>query len=132
MLNIVNVSIILSVMVAVMVINFLIFACSKISPCYIEFDDRKKSEMKLMKEYNIGFKKVFGIYVTTSLIIALFLVASFSSFVAMVLMVAQIIYTVGSVLVMLWMYVRSILYWENEFKKEEKRRASQLSDACVF
>lgn len=132
MLNILNVAVVLSVMVAVMVVNYLIFACSKISPCYIQFDDRKKSEMKLMKEYNEGFKKVFLMYVATSIVIALLMVASFSAFVAMVLMAAQIIYTVGAFVVMMWMYVRSVLYWEMDFRKEEKRKASQICDAVIL
>ncbi len=130
MLIFIDIFIVIFLSAAVMVINYLIFACSKISPCYIEFDDRKKSEMKLMREYNEGFKKVFLMYIFTCVIISLLLLASFVGFVAMVLMAVQLMYTVGASLVMLWMYVRSFLYWEREFKKqEEKRKASLVGNA---
>ena len=125
-MNILGMVMVLSITAAVMVINYLIFACSKISPCYIEFDDRKRSEMRLMKEYNEGFKKVFGMYLFTSVIISLFVLISFSSFAAMVLMAVQITYTVGSSMVMMWMYVRSVIYWERDFREQEKAQFKEM------
>ena len=125
-MNILGIVIVLSITAAVMVINYLIFACSKISPCYIEFDDRKRKEMRLMREYNEGFKKVFGMYLFTSVIISLFVLISFSSFAAMVLMAVQITYTVGSSMVMMWMYVRSVIYWERDFREQEKAQFKEM------
>ncbi len=130
-MSLLEIIIVLSITAGVMIINYLIFACSKISPCYIEFDNRRKKEMKLMGEYNDGFRKIFMMYVVTVAVITLFTLLSFSKFVAFVLMAVQLMYTVGATLVMSWMYVRSKLYWEREFEKEEKIKASQVCDACA-
>ncbi len=127
-MNLLEVVIILCITGGVVVINYLVFACSKISPCYIEFDDRRKSEMKLMREYNEGFTKIFMMYIATTFVIALFTLASFSAFVAYVLMGIQLLYTVVASLVMLWMYVRSRLYWEREFREEEGKKISEICD----
>lgn len=130
MMNFIEIIIVLSVSVAVMFINYLVFAHSKISPYYIEFDERRKSEIRLMNSYNEGFRKIFYIYIFTCVTLSLMLLASFCGFVAMVLMTVQLLYTVLAFLAMLWMYIRSVLYWEREFKREENiRKASHLSDA---
>lgn len=122
MLSFLNIIIVLSVVVGVMVINYLIFNCSKISPCYIEFDDRKKSEMRLMRRYNEGFDKIFKMYMFTSIVIAMMVLASFSFFAAIVLLGVQIMYTIGASVVMIWMYIRSVLYWNMEFRRTEEIR----------
>lgn len=127
-MNLLEVVIILCITGGVVVINYLVFACSKISPCYIEFDDRRKSEIKLMREYNEGFTKIFMMYIATTFVIALFTLASFSAFVAYVLMGIQLLYTVVASLVMLWMYVRSRLYWEREFREEEAKKMREVLD----
>ncbi len=130
-MNLLEMIIVLSITVGVTIINYLIYGSSKLSPCYIEFDSRRRSEMKLMREYNDGFKKVFLMYLGTTTVITFFMLISYSWFVALVLMAVQLVYTVGATLIMVWMYVRSKLYWELEFKKEEKVKASQVCDACV-
>jgi len=40
----------------------------------------------------------------------------------------QLLYTVVASLVMLWMYVRSRLYWEREFREEEAKKMREVLD----
>lgn len=127
-MNLLEIIIVLSITAGVAVINYLVYACSKISPRYIEFDDRRKSEIKLMKSYNEGFRKIFLMYIGTTVVITVFTLLSFSSFVACVLMAVQLMYTVGATFVMLWMYVRSVIYWEREFREGEEKKIREMLD----
>lgn len=127
-MNLLEMIIVLSITLGVTIINYLIYGSSKLSPCYIEFDSRRRSEMKLMREYNDGFKKVFLMYLGTTVVITFFMLISFSWFVALVLMAVQLMYTVGATLVMVWMYVRSVIYWEREFREEEGKKMREVLD----
>lgn len=98
-------------MAIVVGINYMIQFCSKVSPCYIEFDDRRQEEMFLMKKYNIFSEKVFKGYIAASLVLGVMILLSESLILAVIVMILQLLYTIAAFTVMLMMYERSLLYW---------------------
>ena len=113
--------IIFPVLAVIVIATYIIQFCSAISPCNIEFDGDNSSEMRLMNRYNILSDNVFTIYI--SAIVAGITVALFmaSSFVLIMLLVAQLIYLIPTVAVMLMMYDRNKRYWE-KYKYESPSR----------
>ena len=112
------------VSLVIVIATYLLQYCSSISPCNIEFDKRRSSEIKLMIQYNRLFNKIFN---TAMLLIMLCVTASIileaSGFMLFIVML-EFIYFVFNVIVMSAMYIRSKIYWyrlEN-FKVEKMRK----------
>lgn len=101
------------ILAVIVVATYLIQFCSVISPCNIEFDEDSRAEMRLMNRYNILSDNAFTIYISAlvaGIAVALFMA---SGIILICLMIAQLLYMIPAVAVMLSMYGRSKKYWEN-------------------
>lgn len=106
------------ILIIAAMVTYLIQYDSVISPGYIEFDDRRKKEVKLMIGYNNIFDKAFKIYIVL-LVIAIILYLYMGSIVFLMAgLYIQLIYFGITIFVMGSMYVRSIHYWNTEGRKE--------------
>lgn len=84
---------------------------SVISPCFVEFDDRRIGELRLMAVYNKIMESSFRAYIVLVITAALFYYMTGNIIFELVGLYIQIIYFVASIIVMSCMYYRSILYW---------------------
>lgn len=107
----------LAITLIVGVFNYLIQYCSEISPCNIEFDVRRNSEVKIMNKYNEIFDRVFYIAIFTMMAAALFVMITESVVAMLLLVIAELMYFVFMIMSMGIMYYRSKLYWQLEDKK---------------
>ncbi len=84
---------------------------SVISPCFIEFDDRRIGELRLMTAYNRIMESSFKAYIALITAAVLFFYLTGNIIFELTGLYIQIIYFVVSVIVMICMYYRSIIYW---------------------
>lgn len=104
------------VMVIALAFTYIIQYRSVISPCFVEFDDRRKREMKLMEIYNKIMENSFKAYITLLIMAVLFSYITESILFALVGLYIQIVYFSVSMIVMIGMYYRSCLYWKRYTK----------------
>ena len=93
-------------------VTYLIQYCSVISPGFIEFDDRSNKELRLMQLYNKITDKGFLVYL---LLVLVSILMSYKWEVIVFLIVGlliQIIYFSLIMSLMIFMYLRSKLYWK--------------------
>ena len=100
------------VMAVAVSFNYVIQYKSVISPCFVEFDDRRAKELRLMAVYNKIMERSFHAYIILVLIAFLFYCRTGNIIFELVGLYIQIIYFAASMVVMSCMYYRSILYWK--------------------
>lgn len=99
------------VMAVAVAFTYIIQYKSVISPCFVEFDDRRKKELRLMKVYNKIMESFFKVYITLIVMAVIFSYMTGNIIFALAGMYIQIIYFSISMIVMMGMYCRSRLYW---------------------
>lgn len=104
--------IIFPILAVAVVATYIIQFCSVISPCNLEFDEDSRAEMRLMNRYNVLSDNAFTVYISAlvaGIAVALFM----TSFVVLImLMIAQLLYIISAVMVMLLMHERNKKYWD--------------------
>lgn len=93
-------------------LTYLIQYESVISPGYIEFDDRSIKEMKLMEIYNRVMEGSFKFYIML-ICMAAFMSYAFGSIIFITVgLYIQVSYFSAAVLLMIFIYGRSRIYWK--------------------
>lgn len=100
------------VMAVAVVFTYIIQYRSVISPCFVEFDDRRIKELRLMAVYNRIMESSFRGYIVLVIIAFLFYCGTGNILFELVGLYIQIVYFAVSITVMAGMYYRSILYWK--------------------
>lgn len=100
------------VMAVAVVFTYVIQYKSVISPCFVEFDDRRIKELKLMVIYNKIMESSFRTYITLIVMAVLLSYVMGNTIFALVGLYIQILYFGVSMVVMVGMYYRSCLYWK--------------------
>ena len=104
--------IIFPLLAIIVIATYIIQFCSVISPCNIEFDEESKAEMRLMNRYNVLSDNAFTIYISALVAGIGVAILMASTIILIFLMIAQLLYMIPSVAVMLMMYGRNKRYWK--------------------
>ena len=99
------------VMAVAVLFTYVIQYKSVISPCFVEFDDRRIKELKLMVVYNKVMENGFRAYIVLIVTAVMFSYMTENIIFALAGLYIQIIYFGVSMIIMVGMYYRSCVYW---------------------